>query len=155
MSKEQNNTPEHQFIIQRFYTKDISFEGPNSPNIFTADWQPDMNLDIATDASNIGDDNYEVVLLLTVTVKSKDETAFLVELQQAGIFTISGFSNEELEHTLHCFCASNLYPYAREVVTDLVMKGGFPQLLLPPVNFEAIFEAKKAQGAEASPIATH
>lgn len=134
-----------EFIMQRFYTKDISFEAPNSPKVFLTDWKPDLTFDLSVLSSHFGDDNYEVILQINVTVQSGDLVAFVVELQQAGLFTIAGFSEEELSHNLNCFCANNLYPYAREVITDLVMKGGFPQLLLPPVNFDSIYAAKLAK----------
>lgn len=149
MTLDKQKESSQQFIIQKFYVKDISFESPDSPKVFGKEWKPDMHLDVRTSSEALEDDNYEVVVHLMVTVKAGDKVAFLVEIKQAGIFTISGFSPSELEHTLACFCASSLYPYGREVVTDLVMKGGFPQLLLPPVNFDAIYEDRKRNSIEA------
>lgn len=131
---------QQQFFIQRFYVKDLSFEAPNTPEAFTKEWKPELNLDINTQSFALQDDNHEVVLFLTVTVKNKGKLAFLVEVKQAGIFTIKGFNDEELKHTLGSFCPSTLYPYAREVVTDVVTRGGFPQLILAPVNFEALYQ---------------
>lgn len=134
---------DQQFAIQRVYVKDLSFESPESPMIFTQDWKPEMGLDINTASNSVVDDNFEVILTLTVTVKSGGKTAFIVEVKQAGIFTIVGFSDEDLKHTLGSFCPSILYPYAREVVTTAVMRGGFPQLVLAPVNFEALYQQHK------------
>ena len=146
MAEQQDN--QQQFAIQRVYVKDLSFESPESPMIFTEDWKPEMNLDINTSSNLVVDDNYEVVLKLLVTVKSGDKTAFIGEVKQAGIFTIQGFSEQDLKHTLGSFCPSILYPYAREVVTSAVMKGGFPQLVLAPVNFEALYQQHQAEGAQ-------
>ncbi len=150
----ETNEQKRQFIIQRFYIQDLSFEAPNSPKIFTADWKPDMNLDVHIDSSHLEEDNYEVIVHLLIKVQSEEQVAFLVDVKQAGIFSIIGFEKDELQHTLECFCATTLYPYAREVVTDLVMKGGFPQLLLPPVNFESIFENKQQAKKESEKEST-
>lgn len=151
MAEQKANENEQQFAIQRIYVKDLSFESPESPVIFTQDWKPEMNLDINTASSSVGDDNYEVILTLTVTVKTEKKTAFIAEVKHAGIFTIVGFSEEDLKHTLGSFCPSIIYPYAREVVTSTVTKGGFPQLVLAPVNFEALYqqhESGEGQGAQ-------
>lgn len=139
-----------QFAIQRLYVKDLSLESPNSPQVFTSEWKPEVNLDINTASNELGEDTHEVVLTLTVTVKSGDTTAFLVEVKQGGIFTIKGFPADALEHTIGSFCPSVLYPYAREVVSDVVMRGGFPQLILAPVNFEALFAQHAAEGEGAN-----
>ncbi len=131
---------EQQFAIQRIYIKDVSFESPAAPKVFqTAEWKPELHLDINTNSNKVDDDNHEVVLTLTVTVKSGDTAAFLVEIKQAGIFTLSNFDPQQLHHTLGSFCPSVLYPYAREAVGDMVSRGGFPQLILAPVNFEALY----------------
>lgn len=136
---------DQQFAIQRIYIKDISYESPTTPAIFQTNWEPELHLDIQTNAHSLGSDNHDVILSLTVTVKNKEDTAFLVEVKQAGIFTIKGFPEEQLKHTLGSFCPSVLYPYAREVVTSLVTKGGFPQLVLAPVNFDALYSQHQAQ----------
>ncbi len=128
-----------EFAIQKIYTKDISFETPNSPNVFKQQWQPQINVDLNTNGSTLEEGIYEVVLSLTVTAKLEDKTAFLVEVQQAGIFTIKGMNENDLPVMLGSFCPNILFPYAREAVSDLVTKGGFPQLLLAPVNFDALF----------------
>src|SRR3990167_4772136 len=143
------NQPE--FAIQRLYVKDLSLETPNSPKIFLDPWEPQMHMDLATDASLVLDNDVrEVVLTVTVTVKIKEKVAFLVEVKQAGIFSLKGFTDEQQHHMLGSFCPNILYPYAREAVTDLVMRAGFPQLYLAPVNFDALYEQhqKEAGGKE-------
>ena len=136
---------EQQFHIQKIYTRDISFEAPNSPKIFTEKWEPQNNLDLNTNASPIADKTFEVVLSLTVTAKLGDNTAYLVEVHQAGIFTIDGFSDEDTHAMLGSFCPNILFPYAREAVSDIVTRGGFPQLLLAPINFDALYEQHMQQ----------
>lgn len=138
-----------EFAIQRLYVKDLSLETPNSPAIFLEQWQPELKMDLATDASLVLSDGVrEVALTVTVTVKLKDKVAFLVEAKQAGIFLLKGFTDDQLHHMLGSFCPNVLYPYAREVVTDVVVRAGFPQLYLAPVNFEALYEQQKKQIAE-------
>lgn len=133
-----------EFAIQRMYVKDLSLETPNTPQIFLDAWEPQMHMDISTDASLILEEGIrEVVLTVTVTVKIKEKVAFLVEVKQAGIFSLKGFSEEQVHQMLGSFCPNILYPYAREVVTDAVMRAGFPQLYLAPVNFEALYEQQK------------
>lgn len=143
-----NPEDEQQFAIQRLYVKDLSLECPNSPAIFLDEWQPDLNLDLDVDAKNeLSDGVREVVLTVTVTVKVKDKTAFLVEVKQAGIFTVAAFPEDQLKQLLGSFCPNILYPYAREVITDVVVKAGFPQLYLSPVNFDALYEQQQQQEA--------
>jgi len=147
---EANQAPAQQVNLQKIYLKDVSFETPNSPQIFTKDWQPEVNIDLATNGQPLEGNLYESVLTLTVTAKSAGETAFLAEVHQAGIFEIVGFSEEQLTSILGIFCPTTLFPYAREAISELVSKGGFPQMLLAPVNFEALF----AQSQQA-PVETH
>ncbi|RCU50962.1 MULTISPECIES: protein-export chaperone SecB [Corallincola] len=149
-SAEQAAAP--QFNIQRIYTKDISFETPNSPSIFKAEWKPEVKLDLDTKSNKLDDAAFEVVLSLTVTAKVGDETAFLCEVQQAGIFSIGNMPEPQLAHTLGSFCPNILFPYAREAVSSLVSRGTFPPLNLAPVNFDALFASyvQKKQ-AEAAP----
>ncbi len=142
MSEEQQNkTPEasQQFAIQRIYTKDISFEAPNSPHMFTVKWEPQVNIDLNTAIATLAEGVHEVTLAVTVTAKVGEKTAFLVEVKQAGIFTIAGFPEEQMGHMLHSFCPNILFPYARETVATLVTKGTFPQLDLAPINFDALY----------------
>ena len=139
-----------QFAIQKIYLKDVSFESPNSPQAFTnTEWQPQINVQINSSNQAIADDTYEVVLNITVTAKHEEKTAFLAEIKQAGIFTISGFPEENLGGMIGAFCPETLFPFAREAVSELVSKGGFPQLLLAPVNFNALYTQLMQQQATA------
>ena len=146
-----------QFAIQRIYTKDISFETPNSPAIFQKDWKPEIQLDLDTKSNKLADDTYEVVLSVTVTATVEGQTAFLAEVQQAGIFTIGNLPEAQLAHTIGAFCPTTLFPYARESVANLVNRGSFPQINLAPVNFEALFASyvqQRAAQAEQAPAST-
>ncbi|GBL03789.1 protein-export chaperone SecB [Glaciecola sp. KUL10] len=142
-----------QFNIQRIYTKDISFETPNSPAIFQKEWKPEVKLDIDTRTTELSPNTYEVVLSVTATAKIGEETAFLCEVAQAGIFQLGEMPEANKAHTLGSFCPNMLFPYARETVSNLVNRGTFPQLNLAPVNFDAIFAAymqKRQQEAQAN-----
>lgn len=136
---EENTTQEKQFAIQKIYTKDISFETPNSPKIFTQTWEPHVDFNLGTNVAGLEENLYEVALTVTVTVKSGETVAYLAEACQAGIFVLSGFTEQEMGHMVGSFCPNILFPYAREVISDLVTKGGFPQLLLAPINFDALY----------------
>ncbi|MDQ7089067.1 MAG: protein-export chaperone SecB [Methylococcales bacterium] len=138
-TKEDGTTEAKNFSIQKIYTKDISFETPNSPQIFIDKWEPQVDFNLGTNVTPLEDNLYEVVLSVTVTVKCGEKTAYLVEVAQAGVFTLTGFSEDEMGPMMGSFCPNILFPYAREVISDLVSKGGFPQLLLAPVNFEALY----------------
>ncbi|ARU95793.1 MULTISPECIES: protein-export chaperone SecB [Tatumella] len=135
---EQNNS-EMTFQIQRVYTKDISFEAPNAPQVFQKEWEPEVKLDLDTASSQLADGIFEVVLRVTVTATVGEDTAFLCEVQQAGIFTIAGIEGTQLAHCLGAYCPNILFPYARECISGLVSRGTFPQLNLAPVNFDALF----------------
>lgn len=138
METNQNATTPH-FEIQRIYVKDISFESPNTPHTFTEEWKPEVSLNLETKSTRINDNLHEVVLSITATVMSNKKTAFLIEVHQAGVFVINGFESDQLHQMLGSFCPNVLFPYAREVVSDLVVRGGFPQLILAPVNFDALY----------------
>ncbi|MDW6091644.1 protein-export chaperone SecB [Vibrio rhizosphaerae] len=135
----QQQEPQQNFEIQRIYLKDASYEAPNAPIIFQKDGNSNVNLDLDTQNRELGEGVYEVVLRLTVTVKKEDETAFLCEVQQAGIFSAEHMEPGQLAHCLGAFCPNILFPYARETISSLVAKGSFPQLNLAPVNFDALF----------------
>ena len=135
----QANEQSREFALQRIYVKDISFETPNSPAIFGKEWKPESNLNLNSNVNKLDDTHFEVTLTVTVTTKIADQTAFLVEVQQAGIFQVNGFPEAEMGHMMGSYCPNILFPYAREVVSDLVTKGSFPQLLLAPVNFDALY----------------
>ncbi|MCF6435310.1 MULTISPECIES: protein-export chaperone SecB [Pseudoalteromonas] len=136
-----------QFNIQRIYTKDVSFETPNSPAIFQKEWTPEVKLDMDTRSEKLDNNIYEVVLALTVTTTIGEETAFLCEIQQAGIFSIADIEEVQMAHMLGAFCPNILFPYAREAVASLVNRGTFPQLNLAPVNFDALFAQYMQQRA--------
>ncbi len=145
---EEQPTTERNFSVQRVYTKDVSFESPNTPEIFRGEWKPRHELNLNTKINQLEDGVHEVVLAVTVTARIEDKTAFLVEVQQAGIFTHQGFSQEELGPLLGAYCPTLLFPYAREVVSDLVVKGSFPQLVLQHVNFDVLFAQHHQQAME-------
>ncbi len=147
---ETNAPDEKQFSIQKIYTKDISYETPNAPEIFTKKWEPKVDFNLGTDLKTLENGLFEIVLTVTVTVTTEETTAYLVEVTQAGIFSLSGFSEQEMGPMFGSFCPNILFPYAREVVSDLVSKGGFPQLILAPVNFDALF-AQHLQQAQQNP----
>jgi len=128
-----------EFAIQKIYIKDMSFETPNTPDIFSDKWEPNISLEINTAGKGIGPDTHEVVLTATLSAKIGEKTAYLVETQQAGIFTIRGLNEQELSHALGSYCPNILFPYVRETVSELVAKGGFPPMLLSPVNFDALY----------------
>jgi preprotein translocase subunit SecB len=137
-----------QFEIQRIFVKDISFEAPNTPHTFVEEWKPEVTLNLETKSNRIQDNLHEVVLSITATVTSSKKTAFLIEIQQAGVFMINGFPNDQLHQMLGSFCPNILFPYAREVVSDMVVRGGFPQLILAPVNFDALYAQHMEQQGE-------
>jgi preprotein translocase subunit SecB len=145
---EEQQQPERQFALQKLYVKDVSFETPHSPQVFTLKWEPKVDFNLASNAQQLQDGVFEVTLTVTLTVKVEDKTAYLVEISQAGIFAAIGFSDQEMGQLLGSYCPNVLFPYAREAVSDLVIKGGFPPMLLAPVNFDALY-AQHLQQAQA------
>ena len=144
----QEAAAQQQFVTQRIYTKDISFESPMTPNVFRQEWKPAVNVDLNTKSSRVDEEgNHEVVLTLTITAKLEEQTAFLVEVQQAGIFFASGIEAEPLKQILATVAPNILFPYAREAIDNIVVKGGFPALMLAPVNFDALYAQAMAQQA--------
>ena len=148
MAENEQATNERQFQIQRIFLKDLSFESPNAPAIFTGEWQPKHELNINTKIDKINDGIYEVVLSVTVTTKVGEQTAFIGEVQQAGLVAVKGFPDGEMVPLLGAYCPNLLFPYAREAISDLVTKGSFPQLVLQPVNFDALFAQHQQQMTE-------
>ena len=136
--------------IQKIYLKDCSFESPESPSIFSMEnWAPKLNLQVDTIINQGKDDRYEVILKLTVDAKQGDQSAFLCEVQQAGVFVMQGFDEETRRQVLSVYCPTTLYPYAREQVSNMVLKGGFPAIMLQPLNFEQMYQEQRAQQAAA------
>jgi len=132
--------------LQTVYLKDCSYESPNGPRV-DGNWNPQINLDLQTGSSTLGPDTREVVLTVTVSAKIADVTIFLVEVKQAGLFVIRNLPEADLKRAIGTVCPNVLFPYARAAVSQLVSQGGFPQFLLPPVNFDALYAANQAQGA--------
>lgn len=127
------------FNIQRIYTKDISFETPNVPEIFTKPWVPELNIELNTSSHKITEDNFEVSIRLTLTAKSNGEVAYICEVTQSGIFAIAGLNDAQRQHCLGAYCPNILFPYAREVVANLVGKASFQPIHLDPINFDALY----------------
>ena len=147
---EKVNQEQGQFQLQRIYVKDLSFESPRAPEVFRQEWKPEVNLEVGHSATKVDGDVHEVVLKVTATVKNQDKSAFVVEIEQAGLFLISGIEGVQYEHVLKGVCPNVLFPYARETISDLVARGTFPQFLLQPINFEAAFvEQMRRQQQEA------
>jgi len=136
---EPTSAPEKQFAIQKLFVKDLSFESPNAPLVFTEKWEPTVDINLNSHAKKAPQDLFEVAITVTVTVKNNDKTAYLAEATQVGIFSAVGFPEAEMGPLLGSFCPSVLFPYLREAVSDMVTKGGFPPLLLNPVNFDALY----------------
>lgn len=134
-----------QFMIQRVYVKDLSYETPNTPAVFQQQWEPELTLDLNTTSTQLEAGVYEVILTVTATVNNQKTVAFLVEVKQAGIFTIQGAPDNQLDHLLNSFCPSILFPYAREAITSQVIRGSFPQLVLAPINFDALYMQQLAE----------
>lgn len=145
------------FVIQKIYTKDISFETPNTPEIFREEWQPELDLQLTNEYNRIDDDNHEITLIVTVTAKVGDKVAFLAEVKQAGVFSLTGYSHQEMGPLVGSYCPNTLFPFAREVISDIVLKGGFPQLVLAPVNFDALYmnQIEQAKQKAATKETTH
>ena len=139
MSEDQ--APQPQFSIQKLYIKDISFESPGTPEAFSfKKWEPKIDLNLNNSHKMLNENIYEAVLTITATVKHEEKVAFLVEVQQAGIFGVVGFEEKDQNYILASQCMNVLFPYAREVISDLTARGGFPPLILSPVNFDALYQ---------------
>ena len=139
---------EQKFEIQKIFLKDASFESPNAPEVFREKWQPKTDIHLTAQNLKISDELYEVTLNVEVTSSQNEKTAFLVELKQSGVFLIKDFPEEQLNHLLGSYCPHTLFPFAREAIADLVGKGGFPPLLLSPVNFDALYSQQLAKAKE-------
>lgn len=133
-----------QLGLERIYTKDISFEVPNT-EVFTKQWQPETDVSISTSDNDLDEDYKEVVLTVSVTAKLGESVAFIAEVQQAGIFLMRNIPEADMPHLLQAYCPNILFPYAREAISDIVTRGSFPQLLLAPVNFEQAFSQSQLE----------
>ena len=146
---EQQQGADKRLNISKIYTKDFSFESPQSPGIFQrSDWKPQTNLNLRSTHNPLDGDNHEIILTITVEAKEEDKTLFLIELQQAGLFEIVGYEGDELKAIAGSFCPNILFPYARESIASLIQRGGFPEFVLQPINFDALFMQAQQQAAE-------
>jgi preprotein translocase subunit SecB len=148
------------FNVHSIFMKDLSFEAPHSPQIFNTEWKPKIDFDLQMASQILSEEEsiYEVVLHVTVTIKlgegKEEQAAFLIDIKQAGAFTVKNFTPEATQQLLATQCATVLFPYAREAVSNLVTRGGFPQLVLPPINFDAMYAHHlTTQAAETKPAA--
>ena len=134
-----------QFALKRIFLKDLSFELPMGAQDFTRQWAPQVNQDIGTEVKKVDEEHYEVVLRITITVSEEDKTAYLIEVQQAGIFMVKGLEQPQLAQLLNSQCPAILFPYARELIDSVSVRGSFPALMLPPINFDALFQQALAE----------
>lgn len=144
---EQAGTPEQRFSIKRIFIKDMSYESPASPDIFQQQYNPNIDFNLNCRNKLISGTFYEVVLRLTAEAKQEEKTLFLAEVDQAGIFDIDGLDDRQLEQALATLCPAILFPYARESIDSIILKGTFPPLMLDPVNFEALYIQSMQQRA--------
>lgn len=147
--------PQQQFALQRIYVKDLSFESPLGASLFTEQLAPQIKLDMGTRHNDVGNDLFEVVLGVTVTATQADKTAFVVEAQQAGLFQVANLDAATKDRVLRSLCPGILFPYLRETIDNLVIRGGLPPLHLAPVNFDALYAQAQAQLAEQQKAAAH
>lgn len=153
MSEPATTADRRQVLLQKIYLKDASLEVPKAPHVFTRQWQPQIDVQMSTGIQTLAAEQFQVVLSVTVTAKLEEEVAFLAEVQQGGIFQVSGIPEAaERQRVLGTECVRSLFPFAREAVADLIQRGGFPQLLLQPVNFDALYDEHVARAA--APAAT-
>ncbi len=159
---DEQTTPTKQLILQKIYVKDLSFESPKAPDVFRTetDEQTQTQLNMRSGHTDIGGDNVEVTLTMTAEAKLNEDTLFLVEITQAGVFLLQGYTAEERQALIGSYCPATLYPYAREAIADLSTRGGFPPLLMQPINFDALYaqalrereqQQQQAQAAQAAP----
>ena len=146
-----------QLVMQKIYVKDVSFEAPNAPQIFQEideNAQPQVQLNLGQKASDLGNDLYEVVLSLTLTCTVGQRTAYLAEVEQAGVFGIAGFNDTDKAGILGSYCPNLLFPYARQVISSMVLEGSFPPFQLQPINFDALFaeQQRRAAGGDETPV---
>jgi preprotein translocase subunit SecB len=144
-----------QFALQRLYIRDLSFEAPQGAKVFNKQWRPQVKVDLNTGSERVGDEQFEVVLTITATATLEDETAFLVEVQQAGLFLVKGLDGENLRRVLSVMCPTILFPYAREAIDGLAIRGSFPALMLQPINFEALYLQAVQQQGQQQPAEAH
>jgi len=149
MADEDTKAAEKHISINKVYLKDFSFESPQAPTVFrSGEWKPQTNLNLRSTHNAVEGDVHEVVLTITVDAKDEDTTLFLVEIQQAGLFDIGGYEGEEFSAIVGSFCPNILFPYARESIAGIIQKGGFPEFVLQPINFDALYMQSRQQAAQ-------
>ena len=158
MAEQEQQSGERRLGVVKIYVKDFSFESPQAPDVFNSqEWSPNMNLNLRSSHAAVSETLHEITLTVTVDAKDKEEekTLFLVELQQAGLFEISGYSEQEMGALVGSFCPNVLFPYARETIAATIQKGGFPEFLLQPINFDALYQQSLQQKAEGAAAEAH
>jgi len=143
-----DNTPQQDFAIRMVYLKDSSFESPNTPAVFQENIQPTFDINVNSNVTQIQENSHEVVLTLSITAKFEEKVVFLSEVQQGGVFESTGFTQQQLHQILGTFAPTQLFPYAREAVNSLIVKGGFPSVVLQPINFDALYVQHMQQLAQ-------
>lgn len=156
MAEEKPVEIEKRISVAKIYVKDFSFESPMSPGVFKSEkWSPQTNLNLRSEHTQIDPGVHEVVLTITVDAKEDDKTVFLVELQQAGLFELTGYDDSERSAITGSYCPSILFPYAREAIASIIQKGGFPEFVLQPINFDALYMQSQKQAAESETAEKH
>ena len=146
MADEKANDAEKRISITKIYQKDFSFESPQAPGVFrSGEWKPQTNLNLRSNHNDVEGNLHEVILTITVEAKEEDKTLFLVELAQAGLFEIAGYGKDEFSAIIGSFCPNILFPYAREAIATAIQKGGFPEFVLQPINFDALYVQSRQQ----------
>ncbi len=156
MAEEKPAENEKRISVAKIYVKDFSFESPMAPGVFKTDkWAPQTNLNLRSAHTKIDTDVHEVVLTITVDAKEDEKTIFLVELQQAGLFELTGYDDSERSAITGSYCPSILFPYAREAIASIIQKGGFPEFVLQPINFDALYMESQKRAEEAATAEKH
>lgn len=138
-----------ELTLERFYLKDLSFESPRSPQVFAQPWKPKVHVDLNSRTSTLEEDRYEVALTITVhTRNDEEETGYIVEVQYGGVFRIAGLEEAQLKRVLSTLCPNSLFPYIRETIDSVVVRGGFPALCLAPINFDALYDRAQQENAD-------
>lgn len=143
-----SETAEVQFAIQRIYLKDVSFETPQGVKVFTQKWQPQIQLDVNTLSEKLEEDHFEVILRITLTATQDEKTVLLIEAKQAGVFFCKGLTDEQLRHILSTRAPEILFPYLRETIDALAVRGSFPAFMLAPINFDALYAQAMEQAQQ-------
>lgn len=141
------------FTVEKIYVKDVSFEVPNAPAVFAEAAQPQLQLNLAQNVQRVGENAFEVVLGVTLTCTANDKPMYLAEVKQAGVFGLIGFDPQTLDAMLGTHCPNVLYPYARQLISDLIQAGGFPPFFLQPINFDALYAEGLRQRGQGESLA--